>query len=563
MAAKSSLTTKDLVNMASLIERPLLQAGVKMNDIEKMTFGAANAAKAFGIGAEVAAMDIQQALSAGVHIKDRFAMSVLAQKGIDYTPEKFNKLTTEKKTEVFQRAFQSQAILDMAKKQGEDTFHGVMSTLDDNFSLLMGKIGQPVFKALTTEVAGWNTWMEKNSLTIDKIASTVSSSLVTGFRYVKSVAQFLYDHADTLMMIGKVWAVGKLGGMLGGGLGIGGGNLGAITGTLTPMGAMIKEAVRSSMMAMSGFMGRGASGALGTLGLGFSQMGGVLGALGPGGVLGIGYVAHQLGEYLGVHKALTQAIDPTRAKLIELEKSMEVFDDAVKRASKDLDNEKGALGSQSMKNAIGSVDYMKTQINVLRDVSYGRYKGAAEDRTYGLMGGHTGNIRAALASAGYTEDEMRQKGLFTRSGRLAEEMRLQARTQTTGAFSYLASHQTDIGIEAAMKMMTASERASIDTKKATQLVMEKFMQLFTSSGYGMTGLNAALMSPAEIKKMLLKESLDPFGGANINQNITNHINVEMTAKDPDRWLQELDDKVARKIKAPTQARGSIITRGGL
>lgn len=554
MAAKSSLSTADLVNMATLIERPLLQAGVKMNDIEKMTFGAANAAKAFGINAVVAAMDIQQALNAGVHIRDRFAIALLAQKGVDMTKEKFNALTVQKKTEVLMQATTSGAIIEMAKKQGEDTFTGVISTLKDNIDMLMGRVGLDVFHKITNEVSSLNKWMEKNSVEIGRFEKIVSDGLVTGFRYVKSVVQFLVEHADTLLTIGKVWAVTKIGGMLGGGFGGGkggGGSLSAIGSAFTGNG-MMKELGQSLALHMRFPFGKAD---LLPVFQKLAGLGGAAGALGPAGVLGIGYAAHELGEYLGVHRALTQAIDPARVKLEALKASMDMFDEQIKRTTKDMEGRGGALESKSATNALGSVDFYKMQLNVLEDVRSGRYSGSKTSAW------KVEQLKM-LAGAGFDAEE-RQKLLghsLYRAGAIGD---LKAKITGVASRTYSASHETDKGIELAMKLMTPAQRSSIDMNKATQMVMEKFMQLFSSSGYGMSGLNAALMSPDEIKKMLLRDSLDPFKGSSVNQNITNHISVEVSAKDPDRWLMEVDEKVQRKIRAPSQARGSIITRGGM
>lgn len=551
MAAKSSLTTKDLVTMATLIERPLLQAGVRMKDIEKITFGVTNAARAFGISAPVAAMDIQQALSAGVHIRDRFAIALLAQKGVDMTKEQFNAASMTKKVETIMKATTSSAVMEMAKKQGEDTFTGVISTLTDNISLGLGRVGLDVFRKITNEVSSLNKWMEKNSVEIGKFEKTLSEGLVTGFKYVKSVVQFLVEHADTLLMIGKVWAFSKIGGMLGGGFGGGGGSLSAISGAFSGNG-MMKELGQSLALHMRFPFGKAD---LLPVFQKLVGLGGAAGALGPAGVLGIGYAAHELGEYLGVHRALTQAIDPTRVKLEALKTSMDMFDEQIKRTTKNMENEKGSLGSNSAKNALGAVDFYKIQLNALEDIRAGRY--ADSKNTFSWRS----NQQSVLQNAGFDAEEQ-QKLLGHPYARAAMIGDLKAKITGVASRTYSASHETDKGIELAMKLMTPAQRASIDMNKATQLVMEKFMQLFSSSGYGMSGLNAALMSPDEIKKLLLRDSLE-LRGSSINQNITNHISVEVSAKDPDRWLMEVDEKVQRKIRAPSQARGSIITRGGM
>jgi hypothetical protein len=552
MATKSALTTKELVNMASLIERPLLRAGFSMNDVEQLTFGAANAAKAFGSEVGLAARDVEYMATRGVHIRDRFAINLLAQRAVNLTPEQFNKLDTTHKGEVIKKALQSPEILEMARKQGQETFHGVMSTFVDNMELMGGRLGMGVFKEVSKEVRSWSIWIDKNRDTMDKFADTVSGQLASGFKLMKSAIEFLVDHADTIMAIGKVWAIGKVGGMLGGGLGLGGGNLSAVTGSFTGNGAMkeLGQAIALHLRFPFGKMD------LQPMFQKMMGLGSAASALGPAGILGIGYAAHELGEYLGVHRALTAAIDPARVKLQDLKASMEMFDDQVKKTSHDMEGEKGAKGTQSAKNAIGSVDFYKMQLNVLEDIKAGRYESSK------LSFGWKASQLALLKSAGFDQEE--QQNLlghpYFRAGMIGT---LKSKVADVGARTYKASFETDKGIEEAMKLMTPAQRASIDANKATQLVMSKFMQLFSSSGYGMTGLNAALMSPEEIKKLLLRDSLDPFRGASVNQNITNHISVEVSAKDPDRWLMEVDEKVQRKIRAPSQARGSVITRGGL
>lgn len=562
MAAKSSLTTKDLVDMATLIERPLLQAGVRMKDIEKITFGVANASRAFHISAPVAATDIQQALSAGVHIRDSFAIALLAQKTVNLTKEQFNALNIQKKIDVLTKATTSGAVTEMAKKQGEATFTGVVSTLKDNLSLMFGRVGLDVFHKITQEVSSLNKWMDKNSVEIARFEKTLSEGVVTGFKYVKSVVEFLVSHADTLITIGKVWAVGKVGGMLGGAFGFGrgggaggaaGSGMSAISNAFTSS-KMISEAMQTAMLHIRFPLGKVD---LQPLFQKLSALGGAAGALGPAGVLGIGYAAHELGEYLGVHRALTAAIDPARLKLEDLKKSMDMFDEQVRRTAKDLEAQEkdGALGTKSATNALGAVDFYKMQLNVLEDIRAKRYPGAdtAAWKVEQLK---------KLESAGFDQDE--RKNLlghaYARAGMIGD---LKEKITGVASRTYLSAHETDKGIELAMKLMTPAQRANIDMNKATQMVMEKFMQLFSSSGYGMTGLNAALMAPEEIKKLLLRDAVDPFKGAAVNQNITNHISVEVSAKDPDRWLMEVDEKVQRKIRAPSQARGSVITRGGM
>lgn len=565
MAAKSALTTKELVNMASLIERPLLSAGVSMSQIEELTFGAANAAKAFGTETGLAARDIEYMLTRGVHIRDRFGINLLNQRSIHLTPEQFNAKSAFDRAKIVGEALKSPEILEMARKQGQETFHGVMSTLEDNMQLLGGRIGSGVFHEISLEIRSWNEWMQKNQIEIDKFANVVKTDLVTGFKYLKEVAGFLVDNGDTLMAIGKVWIAAQVGSSIGGALGMGGGNLKAILGTFSPIGQAITAGIRNAMIAtaihvpgMAGVFGSLASGA-GRLGAFASGLGGAAGALGPAGILGLGYAAHELGEYLGVHRAITAVIDPTRVKLEHLKASMEVLDDQVKRTAASMADEKGGLGTTTAKNALGVVDFMKQQVNVLGDIQNARGGIAGQSARFNRAA-----IWGRLRAAGFDDDEIKNRHLDTRAGRMVMLNELSLKEQMVGGRTFRASHDTDMGIEAALKLMSQTERNSLDMKKGYEIIMQKFVQLMNSGGFGMFGVvDRALMSPEGIKRILLAEALDPFKGAMVNQNITNHINVEVSAKDPDRWLLEVDQKMQRKIRAPSQAKGSIITRGGL
>ena len=77
----------------------------------------------------------------------------------------------------------------------------------DNLKIALGKVGLPLFKALTEEMKDWNKWLDANQDKVAEFGKTLSDGLVTGFRAVKSAVQFLVEHSDTIIAIGKVWAV--------------------------------------------------------------------------------------------------------------------------------------------------------------------------------------------------------------------------------------------------------------------------------------------------------------------------------------------------------------------
>ena len=220
MAEASAGTTKDFVDMASMIVRPVTAAGASMQELEDFTRGAVIASKAFGIQAEVAALDVEQALAGTLTKRERFANALLAPMGFD--PEKFNKLSAKDRFATFRKALSGPAITDMAKAQ-ETSFAGVLSTFEDKFAQFMGKVGLPLFKALTAEIQKWNKWIDENSKTLERTARELGSALVDAFSFIKDVAVFFAQHADTLLMLAKAWAGLKIGRMLAGGAaGVGG-----------------------------------------------------------------------------------------------------------------------------------------------------------------------------------------------------------------------------------------------------------------------------------------------------------------------------------------------------
>lgn len=222
--AKASVgTTKDFVMMASDLTRPVLAATGSMTALRDMTKGAVIAAKAFGVNAEVAAFDIEQALSGTMTSRDRLSRALLAPLGYDAAD--FNKLSAQMRADILQKALTGPAIADMAKAQ-EASFSGVMSTFEDNLQITLGKVGLPLFKALTSEVQKWNTWIDDNQEKIQQFGKSFGSQIVAGFNAIKEIGEFLVDNKDTLMLLAQAFVAYK-GATLAGGL------VGGISSTLT------------------------------------------------------------------------------------------------------------------------------------------------------------------------------------------------------------------------------------------------------------------------------------------------------------------------------------------
>lgn len=230
-AAKASVgTTKDMVAMGVQIAQPIFSASSSMLEFEKLAVNAVVASKALGVQSEVAARDIDQAIRGQFRSVDVFTGKLLGALGFlgEEGRRAFNELGIQARKAKIAEALTLPAITELAKAQ-EKSFSGVYSTLQDNLQTFLGSVGKPLFEAITTELQRWNTWIERNQATVDRIAKTLATGLVDFFGVVKTTVQFFVDNKDTLLLVAKTWAgfrVGKLaGGLLGGALQRGGGLL--------------------------------------------------------------------------------------------------------------------------------------------------------------------------------------------------------------------------------------------------------------------------------------------------------------------------------------------------
>lgn len=252
--AKASVgTTQDFVMMAQMIARPVTAAKLGMSGLRDITAGAVVAAKAFGIQAEVAALDIEQALAGQLTSKERFARALLEPLGFD--TKAFNQLDQAKRAQVLQYALTQPAIAEMAKAQ-EGSFAGVMSTLEDSLQMTLGKIGLPLFQRLTAEAKNINAWVDANGPAIEKFGREFAGYLVDGFEAIKSVVSFVIENKDLLLTLAKGLVVYQGGKMLGRGIdafGSGADKAGSFLKTLTSGGG-VKELFGASEQAGSGLL---------------------------------------------------------------------------------------------------------------------------------------------------------------------------------------------------------------------------------------------------------------------------------------------------------------------
>lgn len=213
MAKKSVGTTQDFIEMNNQIAASVFRAGLGVKELQGLTRGGVIAATVLGERADIAALDIKQMLSGDVTTRDRVAQQLLASQGLSHT--KFNAMDQAKRNQVIVKALNQPAIQNAAKAM-ESSFSGVTSTLMDNIQILAGKVGLPLFKAITDEVKQWNAWIEKNPQKIAEFAKKFSAGLMEGLRVAKSVVKALVDNKDLILAFAAMKGLGLAGGFLGG-----------------------------------------------------------------------------------------------------------------------------------------------------------------------------------------------------------------------------------------------------------------------------------------------------------------------------------------------------------
>ncbi len=568
MASKSALTTKDLVNTYAGIVRPLQQAGISITQQEQIAFGVANAAKALGGDPGMVQRDVAQALSVKLTTKDQFMVNMLAQQdvkalggGKGLSIEKYNSMSKDKKVEALTAALTSPKITQMAEKQA-NTMSGVLSTLEDNFQIMMGRIGLPLFKALTEEIKGWNNWLDKNQKKVDEIAKSVAHGLVTAFSVVKDVFAFIWKHADTLIMVAKAYAAIKVGSMLGNALGNSAGNA---------AGGMGRFA---AWFSATGGGGRGPSDSFGPdgtyqytpgstkAGRGRQAVGGMKGALANadliGGAAAAGYaLGHFANETLGLSDMLSGTVkmngetldvtDRMTRKYVALEVTMAKFDKTVQGVVDSWAKHKlqGAAGSEHVAKLAGREKYLDEQIKKIEDTI------AVNAQMSGVKGGLDKN--GALAGTEFLHDTL----LHDMGGLFDEKEKKRIRFDPEGFLADLKKQRntTDTIREGATKTADEALKSmpkALQTNAAVmKALMEYILQNKRSGGHLAAGEIAEIIAIAK----QADASIDaPFEGAKSPSTTVNITIQRVMAKDPNRWLADMDDMVSRRTRAKTRAK---------
>jgi hypothetical protein len=529
-------TTMEYARMAGMLTQPIIDAGLGMKDLEDLTINSVVGAKALGVEWQAAARDVDQALRGQYHSVDVFTGKLLGS--IGYKGEegraKFNAMGADKRAAELKRALTQKQLTQLAAAQGQ-TFSGALSTLQDSLEQFVGKIGVPLFKAITAELKNWNQWIDQNTDKVDAIAKSIGQGLVDGFTFVKDTLSFLVSHADLFITIGKVWAGVKLGGMLGSGIAsIGGGAAGRAGGFLDFFRGASDRFNKDTGEYEFDKGGRGRQKVgLGNIGENLGMLGGSLGvgyALGR--VMGLdklgSSIATRLALFTGRTDAATVAFEKLEKQSNALEASIARQNALHKNSPQVINNLRGVAADYGQRaNLVNDVTEAYKAMSAGDAGSIANYlekKRAAEDAGISMA-----DVMGAGGPAAYISNMNQMAGMIT------------SRQQAVGGIGGIA-------LEVGIRQLTEYQRQTLDVEKAQQEVLAYMTQQIAKG---------EAFSPATVMEILRNATNDPGGKHKATAdkpkvNVTIQ-RIEVQSDDPDRMAFGLVSAFRDAAKNPSAA----------
>jgi hypothetical protein len=179
-STKTPVTTKEILEFGRSVAVATFQAGGKIKDLQEITEQGVIASKVLTPerGPGYASLELSEMLMGNVSNRMVFAKQLLGF--VKMTEEQFRELDAKQRMAVVKRALNSPAMKDAAGAfQG--SFAGVTSTLEDKLQITFGKIGLPLFEAITRAVVKFNKWLDENGDTIERVGKKIGDWLGDAF----------------------------------------------------------------------------------------------------------------------------------------------------------------------------------------------------------------------------------------------------------------------------------------------------------------------------------------------------------------------------------------------
>lgn len=251
----STATTKEMVDMLTMVIQPLSRTGESMEQMTKQTSSLVVLSKAMGFAPQIAAIEFSEAMNGTLNARNRFMNAILGTPEMGYGGEegrrRWNALAEQKKGKEVDRATLGKAAMEMKEAQAH-TFAGELSTLIDKKEIGLGKAGLAIFKEITAEIHNWNVWLAANDDKVETFVKTLSNGLREAFSVMRSLGSYLVDNRGWLLEVAKLWGGLKIAGGLGGIVGGVGGLFGGLRADAAALGGAITGSKGGVVPALGG-----------------------------------------------------------------------------------------------------------------------------------------------------------------------------------------------------------------------------------------------------------------------------------------------------------------------
>ncbi len=200
-AAELPGTTQDYVNMLGMLVQPLANAGTSMEDMQMITTNTMIASRGLGENWQKAARDVSEFVNFGKFNQvDTFIRRMLEPMGFkatDAMKKKLKAMSQQERRDIWKRAMEQKQIAQLRDAQA-NSYSGKMDKLKDATQQFLGKVGEPLFKALKETVEELANWLGKNEEKVKGLASSIGGVLTDAFNIIKGIVQFFLTDGDRL-----------------------------------------------------------------------------------------------------------------------------------------------------------------------------------------------------------------------------------------------------------------------------------------------------------------------------------------------------------------------------
>jgi hypothetical protein len=173
-AAELPGETQDYVNMLGMLVQPLANAGTSMKDMEMITVNTMIASRGLGENWQKAARDVSEFVNFGKFNQvDTFIRRMLEPMGFkatDAMKKKLKAMSQQERRDIWLNAMKQKQVAQLGEAQA-NSYSGRMDKLKEATKQFLGKVGEPLFKAVKETVKELADWLGKNEKKVEASAA--------------------------------------------------------------------------------------------------------------------------------------------------------------------------------------------------------------------------------------------------------------------------------------------------------------------------------------------------------------------------------------------------------